>query len=79
MPDSTCDSGMGVGRINCAESALGDLTGIQECDVADDSPDVGDRFVAEIVHRLEVLADHSAFRPAPNPASSPSSKQEAPD
>ena len=49
---------MAVARISFAESALGDLSGIHEWYAAEGVPEVGDRLVAEIVRRVEVLADH---------------------
>jgi plasmid stabilization system protein ParE len=48
---------MDVARISLAESALSDLAGIQEWYAAEGVPEVGDRLVAEIFQRLEVLAD----------------------
>jgi toxin ParE1/3/4 len=48
---------MAVVRISFAESALGDLAGIQEWYAAEGVPEVGDRLVAEIFQRVEVLAD----------------------
>jgi toxin ParE1/3/4 len=44
--------------VSFAESALSDLAGIQEWYAAEGVPAVGDRFVAEIIKRVEVLADH---------------------
>lgn len=49
---------MAVARISFAEAALGDLAGIREWYAAEGVPEVGDRLVAEIFHRVEVLADH---------------------
>lgn len=49
---------MAVARISFAESALGDLAGIQEWYAAEGAPEVGDRLIAEIFQRVEVLADH---------------------
>jgi plasmid stabilization system protein ParE len=49
---------MAVARISFAESALGDLAGIQEWYAAEGVPEVGDRLVAEIFQRVEALADH---------------------
>jgi len=49
---------MDVAGISFAESALSDLTGIQEWYAAEGVPEVGDRVVAEIFQRVEVLADH---------------------
>lgn len=49
---------MALVRISFAESALGDLAGIQEWYAAEGVPEVGDRLVAEIFQRVEVLADH---------------------
>jgi plasmid stabilization system protein ParE len=44
--------------ISFAESALGDLDGIQEWYAHEGVPEVGDRFVAEIFERVEALARH---------------------
>jgi plasmid stabilization system protein ParE len=49
---------MAVARIGFAESALGDWAGIQEWTAAEGVPEVGDRLVAKIFQRVEVLADH---------------------
>ena len=49
---------MGVAGISFAESALSDLAGIQEWYAAEGVPEVGDRLVAEIFQRVEVLVDH---------------------
>ena len=49
---------MTVDRVSFAESALSDLAGIQAWYGAEGVPEVGDRFVAEILQRVEVLADH---------------------
>ena len=49
---------MTVAKVSFAESALGDLTGIQEWYAEEGVPEVGDRLVAEIFERVEVLADH---------------------
>ena len=49
---------MTVAQVSFAESVLGDLTGIQEWYAEEGVPEVGDRFVAEIFERVEVLADH---------------------
>lgn len=49
---------MTVDRVSFAESALSDLAGIQAWYAAEGVPDVGDRFVAEILQCVEVLADH---------------------
>jgi plasmid stabilization system protein ParE len=54
---------MGIGRISFAESALGDLTHIQDWYAAEGVPEVGDRLVAEIVRRVEVLANHPDIGP----------------
>lgn len=45
-------------EISFAESALGDMEGIQEWYTDEGVPEVGDRFVAEIFKRVEVLAEH---------------------
>jgi plasmid stabilization system protein ParE len=45
-------------EVDFAESALGDLSGIQEWYAAEGVPEVGDRLVAEIFQRTELLADH---------------------
>jgi toxin ParE1/3/4 len=50
-----------VARIRFAESALGDLTDIQEWYADEGVPEVGDRLVAEIFERVEVLADHPSI------------------
>ncbi|MBK1724505.1 type II toxin-antitoxin system RelE/ParE family toxin [Thiocystis violacea] len=49
---------MGVAAISFAESALGDLAGIQAWYATEGVPEVGDRLVAEIFQRVEALADH---------------------
>ncbi len=49
---------MTAARVSFAESALSDLAGIQEWYTAEGVPEVGDRLVAEIFQRVEVLADH---------------------
>ena len=49
---------MGVAGISFAESALSDLAGIQEWYATEGVPEVGDRLVAEIFQRVEVLVDH---------------------
>jgi plasmid stabilization system protein ParE len=49
---------MSVARVSVAESALSDLAGIQEWYAEEGVPEVGDRLVAEIFKRVEVLADH---------------------
>jgi plasmid stabilization system protein ParE len=49
---------MTVARVSFAESALSDLAGIQEWYAEEGVPEVGDRLVAEIFQRVEVLADH---------------------
>ena len=49
---------MSVARVSFAESALSDLAGIQEWYAEEGVPEVGDRLVAEIFKRVEVLADH---------------------
>jgi plasmid stabilization system protein ParE len=49
---------MSVARVSFAESALSDLAGIQEWYAEEGIPKVGDRLVAEIFKRVEVLADH---------------------
>ena len=48
---------MGAARISFAESALSDLVGIQEWYAEEGVPEVGDRLVAEMFQRVEVLAD----------------------
>jgi toxin ParE1/3/4 len=52
---------MGVARIGFAESALGDLAGIQDWYATERVPEVGDRLVAEIFQRIDALADHPDF------------------
>jgi toxin ParE1/3/4 len=47
-----------VARVSFAESTLGDLTGIQEWYAEEGVAEVGNRLVAEIFERVEVLADH---------------------
>jgi toxin ParE1/3/4 len=47
-----------VARVSFAESALGDLAGIKEWYAEEGVPEVGDRLVAEIFQRVEVLAEH---------------------
>jgi len=49
---------MSVARVSFAESALSDLAGIQEWYAEEGVPEVGDRIVAEIFQRVEILADH---------------------
>jgi plasmid stabilization system protein ParE len=49
---------MTVARVGFAESALSDLTGIQEWYCEQGVPEVGDQLVAEIFQRVEALADH---------------------
>jgi plasmid stabilization system protein ParE len=49
---------MTVARVGFAESALSDLTGIQEWYSEQGVPEVGDQLVAEIFQRVEALADH---------------------
>jgi plasmid stabilization system protein ParE len=49
---------MTVARVGFAESALSDLTGIQEWYTEQGVPEVGDQLVAEIFQRVEALADH---------------------
>jgi plasmid stabilization system protein ParE len=49
---------MSVARVSFAESALSDLAGIQEWYAEEGVPEVGNRLVAEIFKRVEVLADH---------------------
>lgn len=48
---------MNLVRISFVESALDDLAGIQEWYATEGVPEVGDRLVAEIFQRVEVLAD----------------------
>lgn len=48
---------MGRRRISIAESAVRDLEDIRDGYVAQSEPEVGDRLVREIVHRLEQLAE----------------------
>lgn len=50
---------MTVAKIGFAESALGDLAGIQEWYAEEGVPEVGDRLIAEIFEQVEVLADHA--------------------
>ena len=57
-PDSAWPRGMIVARVSFAESALSDLTGIQEWYAEEGVPEVGDRLIAEIFQRVDVLADH---------------------
>ena len=45
-------------RISFTESALGDLAGIRAWYAEEGIAQIGDRFVAEIFERVEVLADH---------------------
>ena len=47
---------MTVVGVSFAESALSDLTGIQEWYAEEAVPEVGDRLVAEIFQRVQVLA-----------------------
>ena len=49
---------MAVAEISFAESALGDLAGIQTWYAEEGVPDVGDRFIGEIFERVEVLAGY---------------------
>ena len=49
---------MAVARVSFAESALGDLADIQAWYAEEGVPEVGDRLVAEIFQRVDVLADH---------------------
>ncbi len=49
---------MSPAKISFAESALSDLEEIQEWYRDEGVPEVGDRFVAEIFERVEVLAEH---------------------
>lgn len=49
---------MALARISFAESALGDLAAIQGWYRAENVPEVGDRLVAEIFQRVEILVDH---------------------
>ena len=46
-------------RVSFAESALGDLTGIQDWYSEQGGPEGGDQLVAEIFQRVEVLVDHA--------------------
>lgn len=48
---------MGRRRISIAESAVRDLEDVRDGYVAQSAPEVGDRLVREIVHRLEQLAE----------------------
>ncbi|UHD16456.1 type II toxin-antitoxin system RelE/ParE family toxin [Thiocapsa bogorovii] len=48
---------MGAARISFAESALSDLAGIREWYAEEAVPEVGDRLIAEMFQRVEVLAD----------------------
>ena len=49
---------MTVARVSFAESAISDLVGIQAWYAAEGVQKVGDRLVAEVFQRVEVLADH---------------------
>ncbi len=49
---------MALASISFAESALGDLAAIQGWYRAENDPEVGDRLVAEIFQRVEILVDH---------------------
>ena len=49
---------MDVPEISFAESALRDLAEIRDWYTAEQVPEVGDRLVAEVFERVEVLADH---------------------
>jgi toxin ParE1/3/4 len=49
---------MPVTEISIAESALRDMEAIQAWYAEEGVPEVGDRFVAEIFKRVEVLAEH---------------------
>lgn len=49
---------MAIAEISFAESALGDLAGIQTWYAEEGTPEVGERFVGEIFERVEVLAEH---------------------
>jgi len=49
---------MAVAEISFAESALGDLAGIQAWYAEEGVPEVGDRFVGEIFERVETLVAH---------------------
>ena len=49
---------MPVARVSFAESALSDVADTQEWYAEEGVPEVGDRLVAEIFQRVEVLADH---------------------
>lgn len=57
-PDSVWHRGMAVARISFAESALGDLAGIQGWYREEKAPEVSERLVPEIFQRIEVLANH---------------------
>ena len=63
---------MAVAEISFAESALGDLAGIQAWYAEEGVPEVGDRFVAEIFERVEVLTEHrisgASFRSSASPS-----------
>lgn len=49
---------MTVARVSFAESALSDLGGIQAWYATEGVPEIGDRLVAEVFQRVDVLADH---------------------
>ena len=49
---------MTVARVSFAESALSDLAGIQAWYATEGVPEIGDRLVAEVFQRVDVLADH---------------------
>jgi plasmid stabilization system protein ParE len=49
---------MPLARISFAESALGDLAGIQAWYGEEGVPEIGDRFVSEIFERVQTLAEH---------------------
>jgi toxin ParE1/3/4 len=64
---------MTVARVSFAESALSDLTGIQEWYGEQGGREVGDRLVAEIFQRVEALADHPEIgRIVPGSVTNPS-------
>ena len=49
---------MTVARVSFAESALSDLGDIQAWYATEGVPEIGDRLVAEVFQRVDVLADH---------------------
>lgn len=58
-PDSAWHRDMTVARVSFAESALSDLAGASRAWYATEGvPEIGDRLVAEVFQRVDVLADH---------------------